>query len=46
VFSLERRKEVVSSRRGGMCGYATKSTAKGMEEESSIHPMMKSTGAL
>ena len=46
VPSLERRKEVVSSKRGGTCGHATKGTAKGVEEEFSIRPMTKGTGAL
>jgi len=35
--SLERRKEVASSRRGDMCGYATKDIAKEVEEKSSIY---------
>jgi len=46
VFSLERRKEVVSGRRGGMYGRATKGTARRVEEESSARLMMKGTGAL
>jgi len=46
VFSLERRKEVVSSRRGGTCSYTTKDIAKKVEEESSTCPMTKSIGAL
>jgi len=44
--SLERRKEVASSKRGSACGHATKDAAKGVEEEFSIHPMTKGTGAL
>jgi len=43
---LKKRKGVVSSRRGGACGQATKGTAKGMEEESGAHPTMEGTGAL
>ena len=43
---MERRKEVVSGRRGGMYGRATKGTARRVEEESSAHFMMKGTGAL
>ena len=46
VPSLERKKEVVSGKRGGACGHATKGAAKGVEEESSIRPMTKGTGAL
>ena len=46
VFSLERRKEVVSGRRGSACGHATKGIAKRVEEESSAHPTMEGTGAL
>jgi len=46
VSSLERRKEVVSSKRDGACGHATKGTAKRMEEKSSTYPTMKSTRAL
>jgi len=47
VSSLERKKKDIRSRRGGMCGHATKSTAKGVEEEeSSACPMIESTGAL
>jgi len=45
VSSLERRKEVVSGRRGSMCGHATKGAAKRVEE-SSAYPMTKGTGAL
>ena len=43
---MERRKEVVSGRRGSVCGHATKGTAKRVEKESSAHPTTKSTGAL
>jgi len=43
---LERRKGVVSSGRGGVCGQATKGAAKGMEEESGICPTMEGAGAL
>jgi len=46
VPSLERKKEVVSGKRGSACGHATKGAAKGVEEESSIRPMTKGTGAL
>jgi len=46
VPSLERRKEVVSGKRGGACGHATKGAAKGVEEEFSIRPMTKGAGAL
>jgi len=46
VSSLERRKEVVSGRRGSTCGHATKGAAKRVEEESGTHPTIKSTGAL
>jgi len=46
VSSLERRKEVASGRRDGMCGHATKGTAKRVEEKSGGCPMTKSTGAL
>jgi len=46
VSSLKRRKEVASSRRGGVCGHATKGTAKRVEEESGVYPMIKSAGAL
>jgi len=35
--SLERRKEVASSKRGDMYGYATKDTVKEVKEKSSIH---------
>ena len=45
MSSLE-RKEVASSGRGGACGYATKGTAKGVEEESSACPMIEDAGAL
>ena len=43
---MGRRKEVASSRRGGMCGHATKGTAKGVEEKSGACPMIEGTGAL
>jgi len=46
VSSLERRKEVMSGRRDGMCGHVTKGIAKGVEEKSGVRPTMKSTGAL
>jgi len=46
MSSLERRKEVVSGRRGSVCGYTTKGIAKRVEEESGIHSMTKSTGVL
>jgi len=46
VFSLERRKEVASGRRGGVCGHATKDVAKRVEEKSSACPTTKSTGVL
>jgi len=46
VSSLERRKEVVSSKRGGACGHATKGTAKRIEEKSGACPMIEDTGAL
>ena len=46
VPSLERRKEVVSSKRGGTCGHATKGTAKEVEEEFSICPTTKGARAL
>jgi len=46
VFSLERRKEVASGRRGGMCGHATKGAEKGVEEESSTCLTTKGTRAL
>jgi len=46
VSSLERRKEVVSGRRGSVCGHATKDTTKRMEEESGTCPMTKSIGTL
>ena len=43
---MERRKEVVSGRRGGACGQATKGAAKRMEEESGICLMIEGAGAL
>jgi len=43
---LERKKEVVSGRRGSTCGHATKGATKRVEEESGIHPTTKSTRAL
>ena len=43
---MERRKEVMSGRRGSVCGHATKGTAKRVEEESSACPMTEGTGAL
>ena len=43
---MERRKEVVSGRRGSACGHATKGIAKRVEEESGAHPTTKGTGAL
>ena len=43
---MERRKEVASGRRGSACGYATKGTAKRVEEESSTHSTIEGTGAL
>jgi len=47
MSSLERRKEeVVSSRRGGVCGHATKGAARRVEKESSACLTMKGTGAL
>ena len=46
VSSLERRKEVASGRRGGMCGHATKGVEKGVEEKSGTCLMTKGTGAL
>ena len=46
VSSLERRKEVVSGRRGSACGHATKGAAKRVEEESGTHPMMEGAGVL
>jgi len=46
VSYLERRKEVASGRRGSVCGYAIKGTAKGVEKKSGACPMMESTGAL
>ena len=46
MSSLERRKEVVSGRRGSVCGYTTKGIAKRVEEEPGTYPMIKSTGAL
>jgi len=46
VSSLERRKGVVSSGRGGTCGQTTKGAAKRMKEESSAHPTTEGTGVL
>jgi len=46
VSSLERKKEVVSGRRGGMYGHATKGTGKRVEEESSTCLTTKDIGAL
>jgi len=46
VSSLERRKEVTSGRRGGMCGHTTKGIAKGVEEKSGTCPTTKSAGVL
>jgi len=46
VSSLERKKEVVSGRRGGICGHTTKGIGKGVEEESGICLTTKGTGAL
>ena len=46
MSSLERRKEVVSGRRGGMCGRATKDAARRVEEESGICLTTKGAGAL
>jgi len=46
VSFLERRKEVMSGRRGSICSHTTKGTAKRVEEESGAHPMTKSTGVL
>jgi len=46
VFSLERRKEAASGRRGSMCGYAIKGVGKGMEKESSTCLITKGTGVL
>jgi len=46
VSSLERRKEVVSGRRGGIYGHATKGIGKGVEEESGTCLTTKGTGAL
>ena len=46
VFSLKRRKEVVSGKRGNVCGHAIKGIAKRVEEESGAHPTTKGTGAL
>jgi len=46
VFSLERRKEVASGRRGGMCSHATKGAEKGVEEESGTCLTTKGTRAL
>jgi len=43
---LERRKEVVSGRRGSACGHATKGAVKRVEEESSTCPMTEGTEAL
>ena len=43
---MERKKKDMRSRRGGICGHVTRSTAKGVEEESSACPTTKSTGAL
>ena len=43
---MEKRKEVMSGRRGSAYGHATKGAAKRMEKESGACPMMKSTGAL
>jgi len=46
VSSLERRKEVASGRRGGICGHATKGAGKEVEEKSGTCLMTKGTGAL
>jgi len=46
VSYLEKRKEVMSRRRGSACGHTTKGTAKGVEEKSSAHPTMESAGVL
>ena len=46
VSSLERRKEVASGRRDSTYGHTTKGTAKEVEEESGVHPITKSAGAL
>ena len=43
---MEKRKEVVSGRRGGMYGHTTKGTARRVEEESSARLMIKGAGAL
>jgi len=46
VSYLERRKEVVNGGKGGVCGHATKSAAKRVEEKSGARPTTKSTGVL
>jgi len=46
VSSLERKKEVVSGRRDGICGHTTKGIGKGVEEESGTCLTTKGTGAL
>ena len=43
---MERRKEVMSGRRGSVCGHATKGTAKRVKEKSSTHPTTEGAGAL
>ena len=43
---MERRKEVASGGKGGTCGHATKSIAKGVEEKSGTCPTIKSTRIL
>ena len=46
MSSLERRKEVVSGRRGSACGHATKGAVKRVEEESGTCSMTEGTGVL
>ena len=43
---MKKRKGVVSSRRGGACGQATKGVAKGIEEESGARPTTEGAEAL
>ena len=43
---MERRKEVMSGRKDSVCGHATKSAAKRVEEKSGACPMTKSAGTL
>jgi len=46
MSSLERRKEVVSSRRDGVCGHTTKGAARRVEKKSSARLTTKGAGAL